>query len=274
MLKIKNLKASIQDQTILNGIDLSLKSGEIHVLLGPNGSGKSTLSKAIMGHPDVKVLSGEVILNNQNLLELPVDERAKYGLFVAYQYPVEVPGVSFIDFLRLAYNSNKSEKEKLPIFKFRKLIKEKLELLQMSDDFLKRNLNEGFSGGEKKKAEILQLAVLNPKVAILDETDSGLDVDALRQVFSAVNKIREDNKELTLLVITHYERVFKYITPNFVHLMRGGEIVQSGGMEIVEKVQSEGFVNLGDNGSKMPARLGRGTLNQPLKVQEGGFINE
>jgi Fe-S cluster assembly ATP-binding protein len=242
MLKIKNLHCSTNDgKEILRGVNLEIKPGELHVLMGPNGSGKSTLSKTLMGHPSFEITEGSIEIDGENITDKEVNERAHSGLFVAYQYPVEVPGVNFSNFLRLAYNSNKSDSEKLPVFKFRKLLTEKASELDFSEGLLDRNLNEDLSGGEKKKAEILQLAVLKPKYAILDETDSGLDLDALRSVFQAVNNIIASEKKLGVLIITHYQRIFDYITPDFVHILLDGRIVESGDKKLIDKIENDGY---------------------------------
>lgn len=241
MLEIKNLKAKIEDKEILKGINLKINPGEIHVLMGPNGSGKSTLSKVLMGHPHYEQTEGKILLDGQDLTEMEADERSRAGLYVAMQYPTEVPGVNFTNFLRLAYNARLDEGKGLPVFKFRKLLREKMAVLNMSEDFMGRNLNEGFSGGEKKKAEILQLALLEPKYAILDETDSGLDVDALKIVFEGVKRITEDYKKMGVLVITHYERIFKYIDPTYIHIIKNGIIVESGNKELADKIHKEGY---------------------------------
>lgn len=241
MFKIGNLKAQIDNKEILKGINLTINPGEIHILMGPNGSGKSTLSKVLMGHPDYEQTTGEISLDGIELSEMEPDERSRAGLFVAMQYPTEVPGVNFTNFLRLAYNSHQSETAKLPVFKFRKLLKTKLAELNMSEEFLTRNLNEGFSGGEKKKAEILQLAVLEPKYVILDETDSGLDVDALKIVFEGLQRIITTQKKLGVLVVTHYERIFKYISPDFVHIIKNGIIYESGNKKLADKIHKQGY---------------------------------
>jgi len=242
MLEIKNLYCQSADgKGILKGVNLDIKPGELHVLMGPNGSGKSTLSKTLMGHPSFEITNGSIELDGENITEEEANERAHSGLFVAYQYPVEVPGVNFSNFLRLAYNSNKSDKEKLPVFKFRKLLKEKAQELDFSESLLDRNLNEDLSGGEKKKAEILQLAVLKPKYAILDETDSGLDLDALKSVFQAVNNIIASEKKLGVLIITHYQRIFDYITPDYVHVLSDGKIVESGDRKLIDKIEKDGY---------------------------------
>lgn len=242
MLQINNLHCSTSDEKeILKGVNLNINPGELHVLMGPNGSGKSTLSKTLMGHPSFEITEGTIELDGEDLTEKEVNERAHSGLFVAYQYPVEVPGVNFSNFLRLAYNSNKSDSDKLPVFKFRKLLKEKAQELDFSESLLDRNLNEDLSGGEKKKAEILQLAVLKPKYAILDETDSGLDLDALKSVFQAVNNIIASEKKLGVLIITHYQRIFDYINPDYVHVLSDGKIVESGDKKLIDKIEKDGY---------------------------------
>lgn len=245
MLKLKNLHTKVAGKEILKGIDLEVNDGEIHVIMGPNGSGKSTLSKAIMGVGETEITKGKIHYKGKDITEVSPDERAHLGIFLANQYPVEIPGVNLGNFLRIAYNSRfKNEKEKLTIGQFQRLADEKLELLKIDKLFLERNLNEGFSGGEKKKSEILQMAVLEPSLAILDETDSGLDVDALKEVFSAVKKLKAQNSELSLLIITHYEKVFEYITPDYVHVMRGGKIVKSGGKALADRILEKGFGNI------------------------------
>lgn len=242
MFKIRNLKCSTQDGTeILKGVDLSIKPGELHVLMGPNGSGKSTLSKTLMGHPSFEITTGKISLDGTDITESEPDERAHAGLFIAYQYPVEVPGVNFANFLRLAYNSSRKKEDQLPVFKFRKLLKTKAEELDFPESLLDRNLNEDLSGGEKKKAEILQMAVLQPKYAILDETDSGLDLDALKSVFEGVNKIIASERKLGVLIITHYQRIFDYIKPDFVHILYNGKIAASGGLELVDRIEEHGY---------------------------------
>ncbi len=242
MLKIETLHASIDGKEILQGVDLELEPGEITVLMGPNGSGKSTLSKVIAGHPSYEVSKGSIHIDKEDITSLEVNERAQKGIFLAFQYPLEVPGVNFGNFLRLAYNARFTDpKDKLPVFKFRQLLREKAALLGVSDEMLDRNLNEGLSGGEKKKAEILQLAVLNPSYVILDETDSGLDLDALKLVFGSLGKLQEINPQMAILVITHYQRIFDYITPDHVVVMKSGRIVAKGGMELVEKIEKDGY---------------------------------
>lgn len=241
MLNIKDLSVTTDGKKILKKVNLKIKPGEVHVLMGPNGSGKSTLSKALMGHPHFQITKGQITINKKNITKLAPDERSKAGLYLAFQYPIEVPGVNLANFLRLAYNSGKSKKDQLSVFKFRKFLRKKLELLNMSEDFLERNLNEGFSGGEKKKTEILQMAVLEPKYAILDETDSGLDVDALRDVFEGLTKLKTQNPKLGTLIITHYQRIFDYIEPDFVHILKGGRITKSGGLEVAEAIEKKGY---------------------------------
>jgi Fe-S cluster assembly ATP-binding protein len=245
MLQIKNLKVKRDGKEILKGINLEVKSGEIHAIMGPNGSGKSTFSLALMGHPEIEVLEGsEILLDNENILDLEPNERASKGLFLAFQYPMEIPGVGYLDFLRLTYNSiNKSRDEsfrELSPFKFRKVVEEKMDELKMDKSFLSRNLNEGFSGGEKKKSEILQMALFKPKFAVLDETDSGLDISALKIVAEDARKIAEQNG-VGLLVITHYKRILDYLNPQYVHVLANGKIVETGGMEIADKLEADGY---------------------------------
>ncbi len=241
MLKIQNLQTKIGDKQVLDGVNLEIGANEIHVVMGPNGCGKSTLSKAIMGSFETQITGGSIEFEGQDITEIPPDERAHLGIFLANQYPVEVPGVNMMTFLRLAYNSRfKDKKATLSPLKFKEYVRPKLDLIGMSEDFLSRSLNEGFSGGEKKKSEILQLAVLTPKLAILDETDSGLDIDSLTEVFEAIKKIQTANK-MSLLVITHYERVFRFITPNKVHVMKAGKIVKTGELELLNQIQKQGF---------------------------------
>jgi Fe-S cluster assembly ATP-binding protein len=242
-LEIKNLHVKVEDKEILKGVNLIINNGEIHALMGPNGSGKSTLSFAIMGHPNYEITKGEVLLDGKNVLDMDVDERAKLGLFLSFQYPSEIPGVSLANFLRTAYNAVKMKKdEKVRIPEFMKLLYEKMELLKMNKEFAKRHLNVGFSGGEKKRTEILQMAVLEPRFAILDETDSGLDVDALRIVASGVKKLVGPN--LGVLIITHYQRILHHVKPDFVHILVDGKIVKSGGYEIAETIENEGYESL------------------------------
>ncbi len=242
-LEIRNLHVEVADKKILKDFNLTIKSGEIHALMGPNGTGKSTLSYAIMGHPRYKVTEGQILLDGKNLFELTTDERANLGLFLAFQYPVAIPGVTLANFIRTAMNSkrkflNKSDKG-ISIVDFRKQLKAKMDLLKMDYAFAGRYLNEGFSGGEKKRAEILQMAMLEPRFAILDETDSGLDIDALRIVSEGVNTLAGDH--LGVLVITHYQRMLNYIKPDYVHILYGGRIVESGKAEMALKLEENGY---------------------------------
>jgi len=244
-LEIKDLHVSIADQEILKGVSLKVKNGEIHAIMGPNGSGKSTLAYALMGHPNYEITSGDVLYNGESILEMEPDERSRAGLFLAFQYPVAIPGVSVANFLRMALNTRQPEGENgnghkgISIPKFRKLLKEKMALLEMDPSFAGRYLNEGFSGGEKKRAEILQMAMLEPAVAILDETDSGLDIDALRVVANGVNTLA--GPDMGVLVITHYQRLLNYIKPHFVHVMLNGRIVESGGPDLALHLEEKGY---------------------------------
>jgi Fe-S cluster assembly ATP-binding protein len=242
-LIIRNLHVEIEDKEILNGVDLVVKQGEVHALMGPNGTGKSTLAYALMGHPSYEITGGEVIFKGKNLLELEADERARLGLFLAFQYPVSIPGVSVANFLRTALNArrkaNNPEDKGIPIPEFRRMLKDYLDLLKMDYSFGGRYLNEGFSGGEKKRAEILQMAVLEPEIALLDETDSGLDIDALRIVSDGVNAIR--GPKTGVLLITHYQRILNYIKPDYVHIMLGGRIVESGGSDLALNLEEHGY---------------------------------
>ena len=243
VLEIRNLHVSVADKQILNGVNLTVKQGEVHALMGPNGTGKSTLAYALMGHPHYTVTAGQVIFKGADLLELKPDERARLGLFLAFQYPVAIPGVSVANFLRTSINARRraanAEDKGMPIPEFRKLLKSKMELLKVSPDFAGRYLNEGFSGGEKKRAEILQMATLEPEIAVLDETDSGLDIDALRVVADGVNALM--GPKMGALVITHYQRLLNYIKPQFVHIMLGGKIVESGGPDLALHLEEKGY---------------------------------
>lgn len=236
-LIIKDLHVSIDGKKILNGVDLVVRKGEVCALMGPNGSGKSTLAYTLMGHPNYTVDKGEAWYKGKNILEMPADERAKLGLFLSFQYPQEIPGVSVSNFLRTALNSVKPSQISVPDFV--KLLKEKMKLLKIDDSFSRRYLNEGFSGGEKKRAEILQLAVLQPDMAILDETDSGLDIDSLKTVAQGVNTLLNPN--FGVLIITHYQRILNYITPDAVHIMVKGRIVKSGGKELAHELEAKGY---------------------------------
>jgi Fe-S cluster assembly ATP-binding protein len=241
LLEIKNLHAGIEGKEILKGLNLQIDKGEVHAIMGPNGSGKSTLSKVLAGHPSYQVLAGEVLYEGKNLLDLEPDERARSGVFLAFQYPVEVPGVSNSQFLRLAYNEKMKHLglEELDPLEFNDYLKEKAKIVEMSSDFFKRSVNEGFSGGEKKRNEILQMAVLEPKLAILDETDSGLDIDALRIVAGGVNQLRRP--ENAIILVTHYQRLLNYITPDYVHVMANGQIVKQGGKELALELEEKGY---------------------------------
>ncbi|MEM8604485.1 MAG: Fe-S cluster assembly ATPase SufC [Cyanobacteria bacterium P01_H01_bin.121] len=241
ILSVKGLKANINDNQILKGIDLEIKAGEIHAIMGRNGSGKSTLSKVLAGHPAYEVTDGEVIFKGQNLLDLEPEERARQGVFLAFQYPLEIPGVSNIDFLRVAYNCRRKAQglEELDAFDFDELIQEKLGVVEMDPAFLSRSVNEGFSGGEKKRNEILQMALLEPAIAILDETDSGLDIDALRIVANGVNQLANDHN--AMLLITHYQRLLNYIQPDFVHVTHAGQIIRTGGKELALELEEKGY---------------------------------
>ena len=245
VLQIENLHAAIDGKEILKGVDLTIRQGEVHALMGPNGSGKSTLSYALAGHPNYDVTEGSVTLGGVDLLGLEADERAKAGLFLAFQYPTSIPGVTVANFLRHAVTNvrnptRKEGQELIPMRDFRKELRAEMDELGMDPDFARRYLNEGFSGGEKKRAEVLQLALLRPSFAILDETDSGLDIDAVRVVSEGVNKVAA-KVGTGVLVITHYQRILNYIQPQFVHILFGGRIVENGGPELVQKLEAEGY---------------------------------
>ena len=243
MLEIKNLHAKVEgeDIEILKGVNLKVNAGEIHAIMGPNGSGKSTLSKIIAGHPEYEVTEGEVLYNGEDILEMDADERAHLGLFLAFQYPVEVPGITNKTLLREAYNTiaRANEREELDPIEFEDYLISKLSIINMDDEFLERSINTGFSGGEKKKNEIFQMAVLNPTLALLDETDSGLDIDALRVVSDGINKFSNEDK--AIVMVTHYQRLLDYVKPDFVHVMRGGKIVKSGGSELALQLEDQGY---------------------------------
>lgn len=241
MLVIKNLHASVEDKEILKGINLEVKAGEVHAIMGPNGAGKSTLSSVIAGNENFEVTEGEIILEGEDLADLAPEERAHKGIFMSFQYPVEIPGVSVTNFMKTAINESRKAKglEDMPANEMLKLIKEKSELLEIDRKFLSRSLNEGFSGGEKKRNEIFQMAMLDPKVAILDETDSGLDIDALRIVANGVNKLKNENN--AVIVITHYQRLLDYIVPDFVHVLHDGKIVKTGGKELALELEEKGY---------------------------------
>ncbi len=257
-LSIKDLHVSINDKPIIKGLNLEVKAGEIHAIMGPNGSGKSTMAYALAGHPAYEIERGEVWMDGINLLELSADERAQMGLFLCFQYPTAIPGITMANFLRTSYNAVKGEegkdgkKKPVPIPVFRKELMEKMDMLKIDKSFARRYLNEGFSGGEKKRAEILQMALLEPKLAILDETDSGLDIDALRIVSEGVNSLT--NPKRGFIIITHYQRILNYIKPNYVHIMYDGQIVESGGPELATRLEEQGYDKLvknhSNNGSK------------------------
>jgi Fe-S cluster assembly ATP-binding protein len=242
-LEIRNLHVSVEDKPILRGVNLTIKQGEVHALMGPNGSGKSTLAHALMGHPAYHVTAGQVIFDGEDLLEMEADERSRAGLFLAFQYPVSIPGVTLANFLRQTINARMKAKDPeskgISIPQYTRLLKSKMDYLGMDHSFAGRYLNEGFSGGEKKRAEILQMATLEPKLAILDETDSGLDIDALRIVAEGVNRLSGPN--LGALVITHYQRILNYIKPEFVHVMFEGQIVENGGPELALHLEEQGY---------------------------------
>jgi Fe-S cluster assembly ATP-binding protein len=241
MLKVENLKASIEGKKILNGLNLSVNAGEVHAIMGPNGSGKSTLASVLAGRDSYEVTDGAVTFLDQDLLEMAPEERAREGLFLAFQYPVEIPGVTTTNFLKTAVNQIRQHRgqEPLDAVTFLKLIKEKMKLVQIDDSLLSRSLNDGFSGGEKKRNEVFQMAVLEPRLAILDETDSGLDIDALKIVANGVNTLR--GKDNAIIVVTHYQRLLEYIVPDFVHVLYNGRIVKSGTKELALKLEEKGY---------------------------------
>lgn len=238
-LTIKDLHVEIEGKEILKGVNIEIKGGEIHAVMGPNGTGKSTLSSAVMGHPKYEVTQGSITFNGENVLEMEVDERARAGLFLAMQYPSEISGVTNAEFMRSAINSKREEGNEISLMKFIREMDKKMELLEMDPDMAQRYLNEGFSGGEKKRNEILQLMMLQPRIAILDEIDSGLDIDALKVVSKGINEMRSD--DFGCLIITHYQRLLNYITPDYVHVMMQGRIVKSGGPELAQRLEAEGY---------------------------------
>lgn len=240
LLNIKNLKVNIEDKEILKGLNLQINEGEIHIIMGPNGSGKSTLAYTLMGHPNYEIIDGEIEFKDEIINDLSADKRAKKGVFLSFQYPEEIPGVTVEEFLRTAKTSVSGETQK--IFAFKKLLKEKMDLLEMDQEYASRYLNLGFSGGEKKKNEILQMSILEPSLAILDETDSGLDVDAIRIVADGVKRIHDDKK--SILVITHYNKLLDYLEPDFVHILLDGKIVKTGGMELAKEIDEKGYENI------------------------------
>jgi Fe-S cluster assembly ATP-binding protein len=246
-LQIENLSVSVEGKSILKGVTLTVNKGEIHALMGPNGSGKSTLANVLMGHPKYEVTGGRILFHGEDISELSADERARKGLFLAFQYPTAIPGVSVANFLRMALTARRKEmgeSKPLPPKEFRALVKEKMALLKMDESVAARYINDGFSGGEKKRAEILQMAVLRPEVAILDETDSGLDIDALRIVSEGVNAL--SGPDLGVLLITHYQRILNYIKPQFVHVLIDGRIVKSGGPELAHELEAQGYDRVRD----------------------------
>ena len=251
MLEIKNLHANVEGKEILKGIDLKINAGEIHAIMGPNGSGKSTLAQVLAGREEYEVTQGEVIYNGKNLLELSPEDRAREGIFLAFQYPVEIPGVSNTNLLKTALNEARKYRgeEQLDAIEFLSLIKEKMKLVELEQALLNRSVNEGFSGGEKKRNEIFQMAVLEPKLSILDETDSGLDIDALRIVANGVNKLKSPDS--ATIVVTHYQRLLNYIIPDFVHVLYKGRIVKSGGKELALKLEEKGYDWLKEENSEM-----------------------
>ena len=241
MIRIKNLKAGVEDNLILNGINLEVKAGEVHAIMGPNGSGKSTLASVITGKEDYEVEEGEIDFEGEDLFELNPEERAHKGVFLSFQYPVEIPGISVSNFIKTSINERRKAKEldPIPAPQLLKMMREKMELLSIKKGYLSRNMNEGFSGGEKKRNEIFQMAMLEPKLAILDETDSGLDIDVLRIVANGVNKLKTKNN--AAIVITHYQRLLDYIIPDFVHVLHNGRIIKSGGKELAHELEEKGY---------------------------------
>ena len=237
LLNLKNVKSEVEGKEILKGVDLTINKGEVHVIMGPNGAGKSTLASILVGHPKHEVVSGQILLEGEDITELEVDERAQKSIFLSFQYPEEIPGLTVEDFLRTAKEAVTGEKQY--IMQFHNELVEKMEKLHINPEYAERHLNVGFSGGEKKKNEILQMAVLEPKLAILDETDSGLDIDATKIVFEGVQKLK--TKDTALLIITHYDKVLEYLKPDFVHVLMDGKIVKSGGIEIVEAIEKDGY---------------------------------
>ena len=243
-LEIKNLHVSIEDKEILKGVNLKMSTGEIHAIMGPNGTGKSTLSSTIMGDPAYKITKGDILLNGKSIIDLPVDERARMGLFLAMQYPQEIPGVTNAEFVKSAINARRPKDDPIPLMDFIKRLDETLETLDMSEEMADRYLNEGFSGGEKKRNEIMQMMMIRPEFAILDEIDSGLDIDALKVVSRGVNQMRGDN--FGSLIITHYQRLLNYIVPDYVHVMMDGQLVKTGGPDLAIRLEKEGYAKLRD----------------------------
>ncbi|MGX7172958.1 Fe-S cluster assembly ATPase SufC [Enterococcus ratti] len=242
VLEIKNLHVAIEEKEILKGVNLTMKTGEIHAIMGPNGTGKSTLSAAIMGNPNYEVTKGEILFDGKNILDLEIDERARLGLFLAMQYPSEIPGITNAEFMRAAINAKREEGNKMSVMDFLKKLDEKMALLNMPEEMAERYLNEGFSGGEKKRNEILQLLMLEPTFAILDEIDSGLDIDALKVVAKGVNEMRSE--DFGVLIITHYQRLLNYITPDVVHIMMEGRVVMTGNADLAKRLEVEGYAGI------------------------------
>jgi len=255
LLEINDLHVSLsgEDTEILRGVDLTVGSGEIHALMGPNGSGKSTLAKVIAGHPAYEVTRGQILVNGENVLELKPDDRSRAGIFMAFQYPAEIPGVTIANFLRAALNARRDDEDEIDVFAFHQLLQDKMALLKVDPDFSSRYVNDGFSGGEKKRNEILQMAVLEPGLAVLDETDSGLDIDALKIVANGVNTLAAEDEKLGVLLITHYKRILQYIIPNRVHVMLGGRVVESGGPELADHLEEHGYDWLKEEAEAVPA---------------------
>ncbi|MGX4686193.1 Fe-S cluster assembly ATPase SufC [Vagococcus sp. JNUCC 83] len=244
VLEIKDLHVSIEDKEILKGVNLTMKTGEIHAIMGPNGTGKSTLSAAIMGNPNYTVTKGDILLDGEDVLEMEVDERARAGLFLAVQYPSEIPGITNAEFMRAAMNAKRADDDKISVMDFLDKLDEKMALLDMPEEMAERYLNEGFSGGEKKRNEILQLLMLEPTFAILDEIDSGLDIDALQVVSKGINEMRGDN--FGSLIITHYQRLLNYIVPDVVHIMMDGRVVMTGGADLAKRLEEEGYKGISE----------------------------
>jgi len=255
LLEINDLHVSLsgEDTEILRGVDLTVGSGEIHALMGPNGSGKSTLAKVIAGHPAYEVTRGQILVNGENVLELKPDDRSRAGIFMAFQYPAEIPGVTIANFLRAALNARRDDEDEIDVFAFHQLLQDKMAMLKVDPDFSSRYVNDGFSGGEKKRNEILQMAVLEPGLAVLDETDSGLDIDALKIVANGVNTLAAEDEKLGVLLITHYKRILQYIIPNRVHVMLRGRVVESGGPELADHLEEHGYDWLKEEAEAVPA---------------------
>ena len=244
ILEVKNLHVSIEEKEILKGVDLTIKTNEIHAIMGPNGTGKSTLAAAIMGHPSFTVTQGEILLDGKNVLEMAVDERARAGLFLGVQYPSEIAGITNAEFMRAAINARREDDNKIPVMQFIRKMDEKMDVLDMAEEMAERYLNEGFSGGEKKRNEILQMMMIEPTFAILDEIDSGLDIDALKVVSKGINAMRGDS--FGALIITHYQRLLNYVTPDVVHVMMNGMVVKTGGAELAKRLEAEGYKGIRD----------------------------